>query len=344
MFPESSPPQASSSIPPPLPPAVPPPLPPPPPPPVWTALTVPVAAIVGALFFASIVQGAVMFTDRDFLRMLQPAPAVESGAPKSGKGPYPEVKQPVAAPDIGAIAMRSMQRMLGEPYGVAVLVLPGQLMLAGAAFGAAALSTRRTRERLGYVRSALPWWTLPILMITTLFFGMLGGILVDKIFPGRHEMMEFFAAMARSGSGTVAALNVALLSVVPGFVEESLFRGYVQRRLLERWTPLAAVVVSSMFFCAAHFDPQHVTGVVPVGLWLGVIAWRSGAVWPGMICHASMNAVSFIMMRLGADPDDHATPDGMWVTLAIGAAMTGLAIWLMRRYPPGRLAAGRAAA
>jgi membrane protease YdiL (CAAX protease family) len=46
--------------------------------------------------------------------------------------------------------------------------------------------------------------------------------------------MEIFMTMARSGSFEVALINTALISLVPGFVEETLFRGYVQRRLLER--------------------------------------------------------------------------------------------------------------
>jgi membrane protease YdiL (CAAX protease family) len=336
MFPESSLP--------PLPPPVPPPL-PRPRPPVWSALMVPVVAIASAVVLAGIVQAVFMLLDPDFKKSLQPVSRSVAGIPASRKGPELDAKKvDVQVPDFSAIATRSVKEILAHSYGVAVLILPGQLALAGAAIGAAAMSPRRMKERLGYVRSALPWWSLPILMIATIFFGMLGGMIVDQLFPGRHEVMEMFTEMARSASGVVAVLNVVLLSVVPGFVEESLFRGYVQRRLLERWTPLAAVVVSAAFFAAAHFDPQHVIGIVPVGLWLGVIAWRSGAVWPGIICHASMNAVSLIMMRLGADPNDHSIPPGMWVTLAVGAAAVGLAIFLMRRYPPGRLAMAGATA
>ncbi len=193
------------------------------------------------------------------------------------------------------------------------------------------------KDRLGYVRSVLPWWSLPVMMLATLFFGMVGGIIVDLLFPGPHATMQMFAAIAHSGTGAIAVLNIALISLVPGFVEESLFRGYVQRRLLERWTPFAAVAVSSLFFCAAHYDPVHIIAVVPGGVWLGVIAWRSGAVWPGMLCHAAMNATSLTMMRLGADPDDHTISPEMWAALVAGAAAVVIAIFLMQRYPPGRL-------
>ena len=59
---------------------------------------------------------------------------------------------------------------------------------------------------------------------------------------------------------------------------------------------------------------------------------------------ATMNAASFTMMRFDPDPDDHSIPPAMWAMLAVGAAAFGLAIFLMRRYPPVRLAAAPAPA
>jgi membrane protease YdiL (CAAX protease family) len=32
-----------------------------------------------------------------------------------------------------------------------------------------------------------------------------------------------------------------ILSVIPALVEESLFRGYLQRRFLQRWSPAVAI-------------------------------------------------------------------------------------------------------
>jgi hypothetical protein len=33
-------------------------------------------------------------------------------------------------------------------------------------------------------------------------------------------------------------------------------------------------------FTAAHLDPGHMLGVLPIGVWLGVVAWQSGSLWP----------------------------------------------------------------
>ena len=314
----------------------PPPLPPPlpaPRPPVWSALVLPVCAIVASLVFAGVVQVAALAATGAFqqqMKLLIPPPVPAEHGKTNTPPPGPQL------PDFTAHFMQSLTKFLDRPYAVTVLVVPGQMIMLGAALGAAALSRRRLKDRLGYVRSALPWWSLPVLMLATLFFGMVGGLVVDRLFPGPHETMEFFAAMARSGSTPVAVLNTALLSLVPGFVEESLFRGYVQRRLLERWSPVAAIAVSTAFFCAAHFDPQHVIAVVPVGAWLGVIAWRCATVWPGMLCHATMNAISFTAMRFSAGQENRSITPATWVVLAVGAVTVLLAAWLMRRYPPSQ--------
>ncbi len=365
MFPESSPPPPL--LPPPLPDVLPPPVQRPWVPPVWSALVAPLIAIGAAVAFATLVQGVMMAADPEMRGMLWKtfiSAEVEKSASETGgdrkarsdESRYPEVKRARTArdaeevpqmPDFNEFSDKIMSGILAKPYGVAAMLVPGQLMLAVVALGAAALSPRRMRDRLGFVRSALPWWTLPLLILTTIFLGMVGGVVMDKMFPGPHPAMEAFVKMARSGSVEIALLNTALISLLPGIIEETLFRGYVQRRLLERWTPLAAVGVSSAFFCVSHLDPQHIIAIVPVGVWLGVVAWRSGSVWPGMLCHASMNALSFAMMRLGAEGGETTErPDlsGMAVVFAFGAAIMGLAIFLMWRYPPGRLERASAAA
>jgi membrane protease YdiL (CAAX protease family) len=96
--------------------------------------------------------------------------------------------------------------------------------------------------------------------------------------------------------------------VVPGIVEELLFRGYLQSRLLQRWPPLLAVGASALIFSAAHLDPIHVLGVIPLGVWLGTVAWRAGSVWPAILCHAVNNAVAVAAVAV----QDNSTLEFTW--------------------------------
>jgi membrane protease YdiL (CAAX protease family) len=63
----------------------------------------------------------------------------------------------------------------------------------------------------------------------------------------------------------------------------------MQRRLLERWSPLRAVVAVSVVFAFFHVMPHAIVVAFPVGLWFGIIAWRTGSIGPGIACHAFVN-------------------------------------------------------
>ncbi len=84
---------------------------------------------------------------------------------------------------------------------------------------------------------------------------------------------------------------VLFIALAPGFIEEITFRGFVQRRLLRRWSPTAAIACSSVLFAVAHMDLHHAAFAFPIGVWLGVVAWRLGVIWPGIACHAALNGL-----------------------------------------------------
>ncbi len=325
----------------PMPPALPPPL---PAPRVWSALAVPVIAIVAALLFSRIVFEAVFAGSEDYQAWREGSEMVAAEASEREGSGDPTAQTAERMEKYYRGWEELMERFFTRPYAVATCTIPVEGMLAAIALVAAALSPRRLGERLGYVRSALPWWSLPILLLATIFFDILGGLLSEWIFPGPNEVTEYFLKLARAGSGPVVLLNFALMSLQPGFVEETLFRGYMQRRLLERWKPVLAIGVSSLLFCALHYHPVHFVGVAPVAIWLGTLAWRCGSVWPGIFCHAALNALLCALMRWGLNPEDSTFSPLMWTFLLVGGVATAVAILLMRRYPPGRLATAPAAA
>ncbi len=113
-----------------------------------------------------------------------------------------------------------------------------------------------------------------------------------------------------------------------------LFRGYAQRRLLQRWHPAAAVGVSSALFAAAHLDPVHVVGVVPLGIWFGIVAWLTGSIWPAIICHTANNAAAVLLTN--AAPELATEPVELSAGTVAMFAGTGvfvlLSLWVMLRH------------
>jgi membrane protease YdiL (CAAX protease family) len=179
-------------------------------------------------------------------------------------------------------------------WGLLVLVVPGQLVFLGVAVGAAWLSPQAFTARLGLRWGALPRWTWLVLMLGTPMIGMLSSHLLSLLTDDLSDQLKLVESMMRTHVRDFPVGLIVIVAVLPGFVEELLFRGYLQSRLLRRWPPLLAVGVSALVFSAAHLDPIHVLGVIPLGLWLGTIAWRAESVWPAMLCHAVNNIVAVV--------------------------------------------------
>lgn len=174
------------------------------------------------------------------------------------------------------------------PWSVICMIAVSQLSFAAVAFGAGALSPEGFRRRLGWTRPSIPWWGWAAIPLGACVPGLLGALLSWPVpqFPGEASQIEH---LWTSIPLVPSVVYVGFVAVLPGLIEESLFRGYVQRRLLQRWRPPLAIGVASAVFAVAHIDPKTVVFAFPLGIWLGVIAWRFGSVFPGMIAHAFIN-------------------------------------------------------
>lgn len=178
--------------------------------------------------------------------------------------------------------------------GLFVLVIPGQFAFLSMAVGAALFSRQPVLYRLGLQRGSLPLWVWIVFIFATPLIGVLTSLLLSCFINDMSEQLKLMEEMIRAHTQTFFWGLVALVAVVPGVIEEVMFRGYVQSRLIERWHPVAAIGASALLFSVAHLDLVHAIGVLPLGLWLGAVAWRAGSVWPAIICHIVNNVVSVL--------------------------------------------------
>lgn len=179
--------------------------------------------------------------------------------------------------------------------GFLVLVLPGQLVFLSTAFVAAWFSPLGVRRRLRLVEGRMPMWTWLVFAIATPAIGIMSSALMSLFVTDMGENLKLLQDMFRSHKGAFVIVVVSMISLLPALSEEALFRGYVQSRLLERLHPALAISLSSAMFAIAHLDPTHVLAVIPLGFWLGIVAWRSDSIWPSIVCHAMNNCVSVLM-------------------------------------------------
>jgi membrane protease YdiL (CAAX protease family) len=99
-------------------------------------------------------------------------------------------------------------------------------------------------------------------------------------------------------------LAVVLAAASAAITEETGFRGYMQQPIEERHGALVAIVVSTAFFLIAHLNQSWaVPAMNPIGILvavlLGLLAWSSGSLVPGILGHTTMDIGLFAFWWTG---------------------------------------------
>ncbi|MFI4974261.1 MAG: CPBP family intramembrane glutamic endopeptidase [Caulobacterales bacterium] len=137
---------------------------------------------------------------------------------------------------------------------------------------------------------------------------------------------------------TLAAILLVSIVAAP-LTEEIAFRGYAIGLLRRRFGPIAALVVSSVLFAAAHLTqglyPTKLLVYLLVGLGLGVTAWRTGSLLPAMVVH-SFGDLTFFTMVWSHDAGRKLVSEGgangwFFANVAILIVFTPLTILAIRR-------------
>lgn len=104
--------------------------------------------------------------------------------------------------------------------------------------------------------------------------------------------------------GTAGWVVAAMLGIVGApIVEELLFRGLIQGAFTRRVGPVAAIFVTALIFSAAHITNEGFFAPIvlfPPALVLGYLRYRSGSLAPGMVAHATFNALGFALLLVPA--------------------------------------------
>jgi membrane protease YdiL (CAAX protease family) len=132
-----------------------------------------------------------------------------------------------------------------------------------------------------------------------------------------------------------AFLSLATIALMPAVCEEIATRGVLLPSLRSALAPLPAIGISAAVFALMHFDPYRTPFTFAVGLVLGALRLRAGSLWPSLLAHATLNALTFAAAPFLDDPAQPLPDPRPFVGLAllmVGSALTAL-VW---RHLPGR--------
>jgi membrane protease YdiL (CAAX protease family) len=211
----------------------------------------------------------------------------------------------------------------GSLTGLLVLLVPAQATILG-------IACAGSRGRgLGFTAWTQPARTIALAVLGTLGIQWASASAFDllRIEPSEH-LKELWRMLAVPGLVPTVVVGL-FVSVVPAICEEALFRGVGQRRLLERWPPAAAIGVAGLFFALGHGDVQHALMVLPLGLWFGFVAWKTGSTRASALCHGANNAFGILVGRALGDPDTGNLPS-TWPFVAAGLLLCACTVMAAR--------------
>jgi membrane protease YdiL (CAAX protease family) len=157
---------------------------------------------------------------------------------------------------------------------------------------------------------------------------------------GRHDEVRE-ATRAVTGSGAPLAWILVASALVPATCEELLHRGIVLPSLAARLgRPLALLVVTALF-AVMHIEPARMVSATVIGLAAGILALRTGSVWPSIVLHVVNNAWALLLGTSHLDAVARviaAHPDAA-LACAVGGTVAGIGLaggWhrAERRDPP----------
>jgi len=262
-----------------------------------------------------------------------PPPLLPRALPEERPSAWPSLLAPVvagvAATFVGGVTIAGVTALSGSSStdfpASAVLILTVQFTLLATSVSFASMERERPARRLGFVRWKNSSFTVGLAVLGTLGVQFLLDLVASHLIDEPSESLKQLNRMFLEPEGLAAVGVGFLISVLPGLCEETLFRGFTQRGLMRCWSPFASIGVTSILFAAMHMDVQHSLLVLPLGAWIGFVAWRTGSVWPAILCHFVNNLAAFVYLRLWGDPETIELPDAP-AFYVVGAALVACAV------------------
>ena len=178
-------------------------------------------------------------------------------------------------------------------------VLGTELLLAAFAFTLAWFVSAPMRDTLGLVRSKLRTSDVAWLVVGTLSAShALDAALAASGWADRSVLGEF-PQLLSGARGTRLALAALCLGLLPGFAEELLCRGLLQRGLTQRFGASVGIGVAALVFGALHVEPIHAGFAAILGVYLGLAGHWSGSTWVPILCHTANNLGAVLLGAFG---------------------------------------------
>jgi hypothetical protein len=140
---------------------------------------------------------------------------------------------------------------------------------------------------------------LAALLYAIFYVGNQFLVLVSRLFPALlPDPAENIASVYANLGGLSPGLIAFLLFFPIGFGEEIFWRGFVQRRFRERWSPRSAFVLTTLLYTGIHVptgNPVLILAALTCGLFWGGFYLARGSLVPVLVSHMLWDPFVFVI-------------------------------------------------
>jgi len=122
--------------------------------------------------------------------------------------------------------------------------------------------------------------------------------------PLKKLLEETIKAVVHANSIPELIFVLFVVAVVPAVIEECLFRGLIQRILDRLLSPIVSAVLAGTIFGLFHLNPFDIVTLVGLGIFLGLLRYRSQSLLLPILAHFLNNAMAVFAVYVGMDNDN----------------------------------------
>lgn len=150
------------------------------------------------------------------------------------------------------------------------------------------LTIRYLFYTLGF-RTANGWYYF-VAMVMAVFFWIADFWLQFYYFldDGKKDGIALQSDIKQFGS---ISMVLAICFLAP-MAEEILFRGILLKGLVDKVSPLWAILITSILFAAIHFSPNDTLTLFVVAVGYSVLTLKARSIWPAILSHVINNSVT----------------------------------------------------
>ncbi|HVN48963.1 MAG TPA: CPBP family intramembrane glutamic endopeptidase [Bacteroidota bacterium] len=128
-------------------------------------------------------------------------------------------------------------------------------------------------------------------------------LLQDFLDPLKKMMENLTAVLIHSDSLPELFFVILVVAIVPAIAEELLFRGLIQHTFNKIMPPVAAAMLTGIIFGLYHVNPFELVPLVGLGIFFGILRYRSQSLVVPMAAHFINNVLAVLAGYFGMAND-----------------------------------------